>query len=189
MVKTEPLDGSKLKSKVPGIGTVTVVLLAGLKVDQILLAVLRLAPHAPVQDAHDGDGPVEGGDGRAQRDVVVGLDELDEAFICRVERNSQSVIGNETAIVAQPNENANRRERNPSRKSGQSRNATFNWNHFKGHQQLFVSQHTFCADPAAFPFWQLLGPPSCRIPAASARRRAAGTASLRRPTFFNSGAR
>ena len=42
------------------------------------------------------------------------------------------------------------RRRNPRRKSGQSRNATFNWNHFKGHQQLFVSQHTFCADSAAF---------------------------------------
>ena len=60
----------------------TVVLLAGLQIGQVLLAFLRFAPDAPVEDAHDGDGRVEGGDGCAERDVIVGLDKLDEAFIC-----------------------------------------------------------------------------------------------------------
>lgn len=60
----------------------TVVLLAGLEIGQVLLSLLSFAPDAPVEDAHDGDGRVEGGDGRAERDVIVCLDKLDEAFIC-----------------------------------------------------------------------------------------------------------
>ena len=59
----------------------TVVLLSGLQIGQILLAVLRRAPHAPVEDAHDCDGSVESGNGRAERDVIIRLDELDVAFV------------------------------------------------------------------------------------------------------------
>jgi hypothetical protein len=69
-------------SKVPGIRSVTVVLLAGLQVGQVLLTFLRLPPDAPVQDAHDRHRSIKGGDGRAKSDVIVCLDELDEAFIC-----------------------------------------------------------------------------------------------------------
>ncbi len=60
----------------------TVVLLAGLEIGQVLLAFLRFAPDAPVEDAHDGDGRVESGDGRPERNVIVGLDKLDEALVC-----------------------------------------------------------------------------------------------------------
>lgn len=59
-----------------------VVLLAGLQVGKILLSFLRFTPNAPIEDAHDGDGRVESGYGCAERDVIVGLDELDETFIC-----------------------------------------------------------------------------------------------------------
>ena len=59
-----------------------VVFLAGLQIGQVFLTFLRLPPDAPVQDAHDGHRSVEGGDGRTKSDVIVCLDELDEAFIC-----------------------------------------------------------------------------------------------------------
>lgn len=61
----------------------TVVLLSGLQIGQILLAFLCFAPNAPIEDAHDSDRSVECGDGRPECDVIVGLDELDETFICR----------------------------------------------------------------------------------------------------------
>lgn len=60
----------------------TVVLLAGLQVREVLLALLRLAPHPPIEDAHDRHGRIERRYCRAERDVIVRLDELDEAFIC-----------------------------------------------------------------------------------------------------------
>lgn len=47
------------------------------------MSFLRFTPHPPVEDAHDCDWSVKGGDGSAERDVIVGLDELDEAFIYR----------------------------------------------------------------------------------------------------------
>lgn len=66
-----------------------VVLLAGLQVDQVLLAVLSLAPHAPVQDAHDGGRRVIRRYGRAHRQVFVGLQELDVALVCRTTQNQR----------------------------------------------------------------------------------------------------
>lgn len=58
-----------------------VVLLARLQVHQILLAVLRFAPDAPVEDDHDGDGHVERGQRRAQRQRFARLEELDVAVV------------------------------------------------------------------------------------------------------------
>jgi hypothetical protein len=66
---------------VPGIGSVTVVLLAGLQIGQIFLAVLRRTPYAPVEDAHDRHRSVECSNGRAECDVIICLDELDVAFV------------------------------------------------------------------------------------------------------------
>lgn len=47
------------------------------------MAFLRFAPNAPIEDAHDSDWSVECGDSCAECDVIVGLDELDETFICQ----------------------------------------------------------------------------------------------------------
>lgn len=73
----------------PGIGAMAVVLLAGLQVGQVLLALLRLPPDPPVEDAHDRHGSVEGRNGRPERDVIVRLDELDEALVYKKEKERE----------------------------------------------------------------------------------------------------
>lgn len=67
----------------PRVGSLGTVLLAALQVWQVLLSLLRLPPDPPVEPTHDGHGHVEGGDGRAERNVVVGLYELDVALVVR----------------------------------------------------------------------------------------------------------
>ena len=69
----------RLNTKVPRIGPLAAVFLAGLEVGQVLLPLHRLLPDPVVEAAHDGDRDVEGRDGRPEGDVVVGLDELDVA--------------------------------------------------------------------------------------------------------------
>lgn len=54
-------------------------MLAGLQVRQIFLTFLRLLPDPPVKDYHYHDRNIKRGDGRAEGDVVVRLDELDVA--------------------------------------------------------------------------------------------------------------
>ena len=67
----------------PRVGPFRTILLAALQVGQVLLPLLRLPPDPPVEPAHDGHGHVEGGDGGAERNVVVGLYELDVALVVR----------------------------------------------------------------------------------------------------------
>ena len=72
----------KLLGEIPGIGSVAVVLLAGLQIGQVLLTLLCFPPHLPVEHAHNGDGSVKSRDGRPERDVFIGPEELDETLIC-----------------------------------------------------------------------------------------------------------
>lgn len=58
----------------------TVVLLSSLKIGQILLAIFRSAPDAPVEDAHDCHRSVERRNGRTECEIIVRLDKLDVAF-------------------------------------------------------------------------------------------------------------
>lgn len=68
---------------VPGIAAFAAVLLARLQVRQIFLSLFRLPPYPPVEEAHDCDGHVEGGNRRAERDVMICLDELNVALVVR----------------------------------------------------------------------------------------------------------
>lgn len=56
-------------------------LLSRLQVDELLLALDRLPPHAHVQPDHDGDGHEEGNHHGHDGHVLVGVDELDVAVV------------------------------------------------------------------------------------------------------------
>ncbi len=67
----------------PGIWASTRVFLARLELGEVPLPLLRLLPNLPVETEHDGDGDVEGGDGRAEGNVVIRLNELNVTLVVR----------------------------------------------------------------------------------------------------------